>query len=206
MPLASQSPPKKKNLKKDQKPKPRPPFSAPSLYLRLAIAGVLGLVFLSGIFFSAAQFKKLVTEIEEKRGQMVALRQKEENLKLLSTSLASVKPEAMLIEKALPNEREIIDFIKKTEDLGKEVAINSFSFESDRPQLDLAGNGFIEWTIEAIGPLDKLEKFLNELLGLPILIQPKIIDLDKMDQEESKLVFRARLFVAPDFFGREGNQ
>lgn len=176
-------------------------FSPPSLYWRLAVAGVLGLVLVGGIFFSAGQLKHLVVEVEKKRGQMVALQQKEENLKLLSFSLDSLKEEALLIRTALPDEKAVVDFIKKIEDFGRGISVGNFIFESDQPQLDQEGNSFIEWTIEVTGPVVELERFLTDLLNLPILIRPRLIDIDDMDKEISKLIFTARLYVEADFFG-----
>lgn len=193
LPLAFQSPSQKKVPE---------PFSPPNLYLRLGIAGVLGLILVGGIFFSAGRLKVLVAEIEKKRGQMVALQQKEENLRLLSVVLDSVKKETPLIEGALPDERGVVDFIKTVEDLGKEVNIESFSFESDRPQFDREGNSYIEWTIETSAPLAQLETFLEKLLALPLLIKPKLIDIDKIDEELGKLIFRGWLYVNPNFLSR----
>lgn len=213
-PLASPSPVKKKAPKKGLRPtkpirstkpkrvkkKVRRAFLVPNLYWRLAVAGVLGLVLVGGIFFSSAKLKTSVSEIEKKRGQMVALQEREESLRLLAFELDTVKGEMSLVENVLPNEEGIVDFIKDIESLGEKVEIGKLSFESDQPQSDRLGRSYIEWTIEARGSLDNLEDFLEKLLSLPILIRSKVIDIDKMDEETSKLVFRAWLYVDPNFF------
>lgn len=207
--LASQSPVKEKIKKTKEREETEEtkgkvekvePFSPPSLYLRLIIGGVLGIAMVGGIFFSASQLKLGVEEIEKKRGQMVALQEKEENLMMLSLIFSSVEGEIPLIEKAFPNQEEVIDFIKKVEELGREVSLENFNFESDRPQSDPEENSYLEWTIEASGPLPKLEEFLANLLSLPVLIRPKVIDIDEVDREVGKLVFRGWLYVEPDFF------
>lgn len=200
---------KKKEIKVEEKKgkviekKIKRPFSVPNLYWRLAIAGVLSLILTGGIFFSSAKLKAQVSEVEKKRGQMVALQEKEESLRLLSLTLNSLKEEIPIVEKALPNERGVVDFIKEVGILGEKVMIESLSFGTDQPQLDQAGNSYIEWTIQASGSLTDLEEFLEKILSLPILIRPKVIDVDNVNEETSKLVFRAWLYVNPNFFPEE---
>ena len=191
---------KKKEIKVKEKEKVKRPFTVPNLYWRLALAGVLSLILIGGIFFSSAKLNTLVLEIEKKRGQMVALQEKEESLRLLSVVLGSLQEEIPIVEKALPNERGVVDFIKEVGNLSGKVTIESLSFQSDQPQLDQEGNSYIEWTIEASGTLADLEEFSEKILNLPILIRPKVIDIDNMDEETSKLVLRAWLYVDPNFF------
>lgn len=190
----------KKKEKRVVKKKVKRPFSVPNLYWRLAVAGILSLILIGGIFFASGKLKTIVSEIEKRRGQLVALQEKEESLRLLALSLDSAKEEISLVMSALPNEKGVVDFVKQIGHLGDKVAIESLNFESDQPRFDQEGNSYIEWTIEASGSLADVEEFLTRIMNLPILIRPKVIDIDKMDEETSRLVFRAWLYVDPNFF------
>lgn len=182
--------------------KVKPTFAVPSLYWRLAITGALTPLLLGGIFLTSGKLKTLAGEVEQKRGQLVALSERETSFKELAADLAAFGKELPLIEKALPNEERVIDFLGEVQKVREEseVTLTAFSFESDQPKADSKGNNYIELRLGVEGPLINLKNFLEKLLNLPILLKIKTIDASKMDEETSRLVLRAWLYVDPDFF------
>lgn len=191
-----------KRIKKIKPVKKKKKSKVPNLYWRFAIAGFLIPLLIGGIAFSLNKLKGLVTEVEQKRGQMVAYSEREASFKNLSLDLDSVKEEIALLENGLPNEEGVIDFLEKVVELEKknEVEIKALGFSNDLPRLDKNENNYIELIVEASGSVVNLEKFLGNFLNLPILVKTKTVDVSKMDEEPSKMVFRAWLYVDPDFF------
>lgn len=189
---------KKKAVKKRIKPVFRPP----NLHWRLAIAGILGMVMIGGIFYTSHQLKTQVNDTEQKRGQMVALSQKGENFKEVSSSLALVKEEIPLIEKALLVESQMVDFLNQVDKIKKDSGITTgtLSFTNDQPGLDEKGNHYLELVIKAEGEVEKLGAFVNNLLKLPILIRVKVFDVAKLDEAAGEMVFKAWLYADPNFF------
>ncbi|MFC1727001.1 hypothetical protein ACFL0Y_00590 [Patescibacteria group bacterium] len=175
---------------------------SPKLSWRLAVAGFLGLFFLVGAHYSRTQLKLLVEQIEQKRSHWIALSEMGVNYKKMALDLSQVENEILLISQALPNEAEIIDLFDHLRgiELQTEVVVDVFSFETDQPRLDEAGNNYLDLFIEARGGVENLERFLTNTFNLPILMKAKTINFYQLSQAESRLVFQVRLYVDSAFF------
>lgn len=187
-----------------QRHKLRVGLHSPQLIWRLVVAMVLGVGFAAGAIYSHGQLEKLVSDISQKKAQYIALSQKEEDYQLLSSGLAVIKTEALLIQEAFPDEAGLVEFLSQVEILRKEqgIEVSTFSFTTDQPQKDRFGNDYVELSIEASGPLTNLEKFTDGLLKLPLMIRLKVIKLEKVSEPNSRLVLKAWVFVQSDFFNQ----
>lgn len=197
-----------KNEKVGKVKKAKSVLNVPNLYWRLAVAAVLGLILTGGIFFSNHKLKALAKDAEQKKGQLVALSQKDENFKQLSSALTSLSEEIGLLQKALPSEEGVVEFINQIENIKQttEVEIKTFKFSDDLPKPDGGGNYYLELIIEAGGPLANLEKFSESLWQLPFLLKIKNQVINKMDEPTSEMILKIWLYVDPNFFQVIGNE
>jgi Tfp pilus assembly protein PilO len=197
---AEVQPEAKKAKKKIRKEGLSQKLKIPFPYLHLSVAFVFTILFLVGIAFILGQLNSLSLKVEQSRGQLAALEEHEFNLKKLSQDLRSAQSEIAVIDQSLPDEEGIVEFVKKFKGISQNVSIEAFNFETEQPVVDETGNAYIDFTVELKGKFEDLKNFLIELVKLPYLTQLKIVDLDGADQEESKMVIRARIFVDQPFF------
>ena len=196
--------PKKKKFafKLGLKKKPKKPGRAVGLAGRFLVAGFLGIVFITGILIAKNKLEVLVGEIEQKRSQKIALEESDQALTMLAAGLVSVKEEVAVIEKAMPNEDELVNFLNLLEKVKDEsgIEIESLSFSADLPSVDPQGHRYVELAVKANGAQEKLENFVKKLLELPILKRLKVASFDKVNEETSQLVLKLWLYVDPEYF------
>jgi Tfp pilus assembly protein PilO len=198
----AQKPPKPSSpLKSPKKPKKKSPVSVPSLYLRLVIAGVIGLALAAGGLFSANHLKILVPQLQQKKAQLTALSEREVSYEKLAKDFNLVGEEIKIIEQVLIGETGMVRFLEEIERIREEtqVEIKTLNFTDDEPRRDKAGHHYVEFTIEASGQMAQFEQFLEKLLSLSYLMKVKTIDLSRINDETSQMIFQAWLFVDPNF-------
>lgn len=171
-----------------------------SVYLPLVIGFIFTLLLLVGIIFSYQKLTNLSQQAEQSRGQMLALEDRELSLKKLSLDFQSVQSEITVIDQALPDEQGIVDFVKQFREITQDVSVEVFSFQTDQPNTDSAGNYFLDFNVELRGSFENLRIFLTKLIGLPYLIKLQIVDIDQTILEEPKMVINARILVNNPFF------
>lgn len=192
----------KKVKKARQKPSKKAGFKAPRLWVRVGVAGVIGGALIVGTFLAADKLKTWVKDAQEKKSQLAALSEKEASHEQLKKDLNSLEKEAKVIQGALIKESQMIDLLEQIEALKQDLKINlSFlSFSDDVPRQDPEGHHYVEFTIEASGELAALKTFLEKILDWPYLIETRVVDISEMSAGTSQLIFKAWLYVDPNFF------
>ena len=177
-------------------------LSSKRFYWRLVLAGFLSVVFMSGSFYAHSWLENLVGQIEQKRSQWVALSEREVSYKKMDLDLAQVEEEAGAVEQAFPGEKDVIDFFNQVRSIEEKtgVVVESKNFESDQPRVDEGNSPYLELTVQVRGQLESLESFFGQVFSLPILIRAETITFDDLNQPESVLQFRCRIYVSSDFY------
>jgi Tfp pilus assembly protein PilO len=194
-PEKAKQPKKVKSLKKPKR------FSIPSLAWRGAIAGAMGMVLIGGSLFASSQLKILTGQVREKKSQLIVLSQEGANLQQLKEALITLEAEEAVIQSALIKEDDVIDFLGEIQGLEaqSEVQVINFNFANDEPRQDPNGYSYIEFSLEAVGTVDQVKNFLEKILGLPLLIKTKSIDISDMETGTGRLIFKAWLYVDPEY-------
>ncbi|HUW21415.1 MAG TPA: type 4a pilus biogenesis protein PilO [Candidatus Bathyarchaeia archaeon] len=181
---------------------PAPKKIVPYPYLHLSVAIFFTLLFLGGIFLSSGKLISLSQKTAASRGQLTALRENVVALTALSQNLESVRGEITLLDKALPKEDGIVDFVKAIKGISREISLETFAFGSDQPSLNAAGNAYIDFGIEMKGAFPALRIFLDRFTNLPYIVKVQMVNLASIDQEEAQLTVQARIYVNDSFFSQ----
>lgn len=184
---------------KNKRPKEARPFPYP--YFHLGLGLVLTALFLGGTFFLKKQLVAFALKSRQTRTQIASLTEKEAGFGRLTESFAAIQPEAEALAKAFPTEGQMVGFVKDLKKISASLTVENFSFVTDEPEKDKAGRLFVDFGLEATGPLPGLETFLHDLVSLPYLIKLQAADLRLREKGEPKLIISATLFVNQSFFG-----
>ncbi|MBN1262891.1 MAG: type 4a pilus biogenesis protein PilO [Candidatus Pacebacteria bacterium] len=172
-------------------------------WLHLSLAVFFSALFLGGTFWLIGRLSSFGSQAEISRSQLIALKEQETSLKVISQNFSLVAEETEIIENSLPDEAGIVRFVKELKGISRDVSLSVFQFATDQPILDELGRSYIDFSLEAKGGFANLRRFLTDLAGLPYLLKLSLIDFSKTDQEETEMILHARIFVNTPFFQGE---
>lgn len=171
--------------------------------LKLSLLKILFLVNLISIVLFLLPFpliNSLTTQIEQIRAQTLASRINLTTTAKVKNDLGINQSQANLVLNALPNEANIIDFIKLMDGLNSLVQIKTFTLEANEP-IAQAGYFYLPLALKLTGSLDDLFAALNSLARSPYFFEFTQIRFTASESlfKQATLETNFKLYVSADF-------
>jgi len=191
----------KKKEKKEKKKKGK--IRIKKLDAKWKIIGlvVLCVVLLGVIVYLIGQIPKVAKEVQMLRTQVVSTKMSEQDKLILIQDLEETEDLRVKLDKALPNEEEILDFILQIDEIRvSEVSVLKFSVDSDVPTKIGKASSFLPMTLVLKGTDKDVKDALKKIEDTQFFIKPLVINKEyAADGEVVVVTTQFHLFVSDQF-------
>lgn len=161
----------------------------------MAVIAALNVLCLVGIFVLSNKIKQTAVEVNSGRVEKLKLEAQSSNV-VTQSVVERTKSEAAKLRDLFPDDDKLLEFINKIDELKRQNIIVGFSSASDEVVKDKTGYPGVPVSLEVRGTEAELNNALKQINDLPVIINPIIVEVNKL--EESKFSYKLGGFLYVD--------
>lgn len=155
-------------------------------------------IFISAmIIFFSSQLSALSSDIQDKKSQILAIQNRENNINQLQEKYYQIANDITLVKSVLPDEENIADFVKYLEELSQQNKVNMQIMFGDKANTNIAKNNYLIFDLITSGIGSDIYQFWQKLEDNKYFVSInnfQIISSSGFDSD-TKLTLKAKVFT-----------
>lgn len=157
---------------------------------------------LAGLFVLGKIITKKVNSLIEQKHKLKAFEQKDTSLAKLQENFQLIKEDVEIIDRALPDKKEIVNFINQLEkEASASGILAKISFGAQSLKTESDGAKSISFSLNLKGTYFKTIEFIKRVEKMPQVVEIENIHIQSPDgiESQSNVVLTMKCYINPEF-------
>lgn len=165
---------------------------------KFIVWSVLLLVFFLIVFiYIGSKINHLSLEIQDKKSQIQATRNRENNINQLQSKYYQIVNDISIVDQTLPDEENVASFVKYLENLAQNTSTGVEILFDNKANIEVSKNKYLVFSLNISGPGNNVSDFWGRLERGSYFINVSNFNFNSIDglETDTKLNLKAKVFT-----------